>query len=452
MSYYSRLYRHRNPSTHDEGSRESFFSKHNDINRSGQKAAFFQAKLSVNEPGDKYEREADSVANAVVDRSAKMPLQRKEAMPEKEKKKKITPVQTKPEGGVATASRQVSSRIENSSGKGNPLPQKTLHEMNSSFGVDFSNVYIHNDSEAINLNSELQAQAFTHGRDIYFNEGKYNPESSEGKFLLAHELTHVAQQTQLNSLHKKDGDSKPKTEKKYNILIEKGDKDWSASELELLYAALRSLSTDEATVLRNYRFIRWSSKASRAKSDPSYVDPGVDECGLHEADLKNGIFKISLYDACFDDPQAVSDKTAGIDTGEFHILHEIGHAMQQAELRNTNEAQQVANKKYNEAVDKYNKAGTTDQRRMKPAMDRLDKASEKAVKEMRNSEGRSLKDFEKLIEGKGPLTEYSKTSVEEAFAEAFAVFKADPQGLKTNNRKLFDWFAHGGVLKSLKKK
>ena len=73
--------------------------------------------------------------------------------------------------------------------------------MNSSFGVNFSNVSIHNDSEAINLNSELQAQAFTHGRDIYFNKGKYNPENGEGKRLLAHELTHVVQQQ--NTLQKK---------------------------------------------------------------------------------------------------------------------------------------------------------------------------------------------------------------------------------------------------------
>jgi len=45
------------------------------------------------------------------------------------------------------------------------------------------------------MNKELNAQAFTHGRDIYFNAGKYDPESTQGKKLLAHELTHVVQQT-----------------------------------------------------------------------------------------------------------------------------------------------------------------------------------------------------------------------------------------------------------------
>jgi Domain of unknown function (DUF4157) len=66
--------------------------------------------------------------------------------------------------------------------------------MSSGFGVDFSQVRIHNDNEAVAMNNELQAQAFTHGRDIYFNEGKFDPDSAAGKFLLAHELAHVVQQ------------------------------------------------------------------------------------------------------------------------------------------------------------------------------------------------------------------------------------------------------------------
>ena len=66
--------------------------------------------------------------------------------------------------------------------------------MSAKFGVDFSGVRIHDDSEAVGLAKELQAQAFTHGRDIYFNEGKFDPESGAGKNLLAHELTHVVQQ------------------------------------------------------------------------------------------------------------------------------------------------------------------------------------------------------------------------------------------------------------------
>jgi len=211
MSYSSRVYRQRNAHSYDEKVKEPFFGQQNDMNKSQQTNAFFQAKLSLNESGDKHEREAHAVANAVINQSPKTHVvQQKSADPKKEKmkeihkkddqvnkekeKKKVTPVQTKQEGSANTASPQVSSAIESSSGKGNPLAQKTLHEMNTSFGVHFSDVRIHNDNEAVNLNNELSAQAFTYGNDIYFNKGKYNPENKEGKFLLAHELTHVLQQ------------------------------------------------------------------------------------------------------------------------------------------------------------------------------------------------------------------------------------------------------------------
>ena len=170
MSYYSRFYHQPNPPRYEEAAKSTFFTKHHHANDPGQKSAFFQAKLSVNEPGDKYEQEADSVAASVVNQpTQKSIIQQKQSQSEKEKKKKIIPVQAKPDGSGAAASPQVSSKIENSAGKGNPLPQKTLNEMNSSFGTDFSGVKIHHDNEANMLNQELQAQAFTHGNDIYFN-------------------------------------------------------------------------------------------------------------------------------------------------------------------------------------------------------------------------------------------------------------------------------------------
>jgi hypothetical protein len=112
--------------------------------------------------------------------------------PEKKKKKGTGAIQKKEE---TTASAHVAAEIEQQSGKGSPLPAEVLAEMNSSFGVDFSKVRIHHDTAAARLCCELNAQAFTHGLDIFFNEGKYNPESTEGKLLLAHELTHVAQQS-----------------------------------------------------------------------------------------------------------------------------------------------------------------------------------------------------------------------------------------------------------------
>ena len=91
------------------------------------------------------------------------------------------------------------STLANSKGGGKQLDKETKTEMESGFGADFSNVRIHTDSTAVGMNKELGAQAFTNGNDIYFNEGKYNPQSDAGKHLLAHELTHTLQQGASNT-------------------------------------------------------------------------------------------------------------------------------------------------------------------------------------------------------------------------------------------------------------
>jgi hypothetical protein len=80
-------------------------------------------------------------------------------------------------------------------GGGSPLPEDTREQMEGHFGADLGGVQVHTGSDAVQLNRELNAQAFTVGSDIFFAEGKYAPSSSEGKGLLAHELTHVGQQT-----------------------------------------------------------------------------------------------------------------------------------------------------------------------------------------------------------------------------------------------------------------
>ena len=87
----------------------------------------------------------------------------------------------------------VESRLRH--GNGANMDKATKAEMESGFGADFSGVQIHTDGEAAQMSQDIGAQAFTHGNDIYFNKGKYDPNSKEGKHLLAHELTHTVQQT-----------------------------------------------------------------------------------------------------------------------------------------------------------------------------------------------------------------------------------------------------------------
>ena len=74
------------------------------------------------------------------------------------------------------------------------LPDDIRTEMEGKFNADFSKVRVHTGDKAVVMTNMLKAQAFTHGFDIYFNAGKYQPNTSLGKHLLAHELTHVVQQ------------------------------------------------------------------------------------------------------------------------------------------------------------------------------------------------------------------------------------------------------------------
>lgn len=121
-------------------------------------------------------------------------IQRKCAHCEEEEKK--SNVQRKEASPAAISPTAVESNINSTKGQGEGLKGDTLHEMNGAFGADFSSVKIHTGNNAAGLNRQLNAQAFTTGNDIYFNEGKYAPGSSSGKHLLAHELTHTLQQGQ----------------------------------------------------------------------------------------------------------------------------------------------------------------------------------------------------------------------------------------------------------------
>ena len=89
---------------------------------------------------------------------------------------------------------EVSSRINQERGGGAPLEDRLQMQMSSQLGYDLSGVRVHNTPSSDQLNRQLDARAFTTGQDIFFRSGEYNPGSSGGQELLAHELTHVVQQ------------------------------------------------------------------------------------------------------------------------------------------------------------------------------------------------------------------------------------------------------------------
>jgi hypothetical protein len=90
---------------------------------------------------------------------------------------------------------EVEETIARSRGAGQPLDRDVRAQMESALGTDFADVRLHTDHTADALSQALQARAFTTGRDLFFRQGEYNPGSSSGRELLAHELTHVVQQS-----------------------------------------------------------------------------------------------------------------------------------------------------------------------------------------------------------------------------------------------------------------
>lgn len=94
----------------------------------------------------------------------------------------------------AEAAPGLQQRIQSARGGGQALDKRLRGQMEPAFCADFSGVRVHTDGEADRLNRKLNARAFATGQDIFFRQGAYNPGSSVGRELMAHELTHVVQQ------------------------------------------------------------------------------------------------------------------------------------------------------------------------------------------------------------------------------------------------------------------
>jgi len=160
-------------------------------------------KMEISQPQDQDEQEADAMAEYVVQQIESPESVQPEMGTNVEpvSAEQIQPIRRESalhrqstDGGME-ASPEVETAIDQESGKGMPLPSNTREQMQEAFGVDFSSVRIHTYTNAQALNDAIEAEAFTTEQDIFFNQGAYNPSSTDGKRILAHELTHVIQQT-----------------------------------------------------------------------------------------------------------------------------------------------------------------------------------------------------------------------------------------------------------------
>ena len=96
--------------------------------------------------------------------------------------------------GASEVDEETAVSINQQRGSGGSLDAGMAQKAGQTMGQDFSGVTIHTDAPADHLSRQLGAEAFTTGSDVFFREGAYDPASSDGQRLIAHELTHVVQQ------------------------------------------------------------------------------------------------------------------------------------------------------------------------------------------------------------------------------------------------------------------
>ncbi len=167
-----------------------------------------QPKLRINKPGDVYEQEADRVADLVMRMPAPSSmgqslLQAGDSAPAGRIQRACAAcarddelLQKKASDSLMSeATRDIYPDIQALRGGGQPLPRSERGFFETRFGADLSSVRVHKDVQAARAAQSVNARAFTLGRDVVFAAGEYAPDSFSGRKLLAHELTHVIQQT-----------------------------------------------------------------------------------------------------------------------------------------------------------------------------------------------------------------------------------------------------------------
>ena len=196
------------------------------------KSGVIQTKLTIGQPGDIYEQEANRVADQVM-RMPDLSMTERKEVSEYNKVPSIQRVCSKCEeelhrqpmeeegeilqtkevsGETPEISQDLESQINSVRGGGQPLPESVRAFFEPRFGQDFSQVRIHTGAEATAAARSVNALAYTMRNDVIFGEGQYRPGTADGRRLFAHELAHTIQQT---------GGGAPEIQRKHDLTAPK---------------------------------------------------------------------------------------------------------------------------------------------------------------------------------------------------------------------------------------
>lgn len=164
--------------------------------------------MKVSSPQDPAEKEAERTAARVVRMpapaataeirpgatgAARRPAVARQTPPFTQRASLLPSIARKGEGAPDVGA-NVAAEISSSEASGAPLPPSVRRFMEPRFGASFERVRVHTDARAARLNRQLAARAFTVGNQIFFGHGQFQPDSQDGRELIAHELTHTVQQ------------------------------------------------------------------------------------------------------------------------------------------------------------------------------------------------------------------------------------------------------------------
>jgi hypothetical protein len=155
-----------------------------------KKNTALKTQVRINAPGDAYEQEADRVAEQVAANPTHLDVS-------------STPPRSQPHAGQASgptgaAPAGVDRALADA---GAPLDPALRQQMEQRFGHDFSRVRVHVGPAAEQSARNLNAGAYTLGQDVVFGAGRFEPQTQQGQRLIAHELTHVVQQSGGDGTH-----------------------------------------------------------------------------------------------------------------------------------------------------------------------------------------------------------------------------------------------------------
>lgn len=294
--------------------------------REGTRSAAARTGLTVNTPGDACEQEADRIADratgtasGAAGRAAPLPAQR---------------VSVPSHGQPGTAPASVGQTLASA---GRPLDAALRQDMEQRLGHDFSHVRVHSGASAEQSARDVDAAAYTVGQNLVFGRGRFAPQTQEGRRLIAHELTHVVQQSRSPMFptpaapavvqRKDDAAARAKVvaamealKKKWGLVsvTEENGATWSESELKKVDTAFSMVAKEDQPFLKSVRLIRTD------KFEPLVIEQKTTETDPKKKP-KPKVFQIAGTTS--------ESGTIRLAAGAFQgralpILHEVGHHVQ----------------------------------------------------------------------------------------------------------------------------